>query len=95
MSISEKEIKHIANLARLDLTENEEKEFSLQLGSILAYVEKLNEVETKNIEITAQVSGLTNVLRDDKVCKWDENEIEMALGQGDLENRQVKVKRIL
>jgi len=95
MSISEKEIKHIANLARLDLTEREEKEFSLQLGSILAYVEKLNEVETKNIEITAQVSGLTNVLRDDKVCKWDENEIEMALGQGDLENRQVKVKRIL
>ena len=95
MSISEKEIKHIANLARLDLTEREEKEFSLQLGSILAYVEKLNEVETKNIKITAQVSGLTNVSRDDKVCKWDENEIDMALGQGDLENRQVKVKRIL
>ncbi len=95
MSISEKEIKHIANLARLDLTEHEEKEFGLQLGSILAYVEKLNEVETKNIPITAQVSRLTNVSRSDEACKWDEDEIDMALGQGDLENRQVKVKRIL
>ncbi|MFZ4631724.1 MAG: Asp-tRNA(Asn)/Glu-tRNA(Gln) amidotransferase subunit GatC [Patescibacteria group bacterium] len=93
--ISQEDIKHIAELARLDLSSQEEVKFGDQLGSILAYVEKLKEVNTKNIEITASVSGLSDVLRSDEVINWNREEIEAALGQSDIENGQIKVKRVL
>jgi len=95
MSINQTDIKHIAELSRLKLTEGEEKQFDEQLGSILKYIEKLNKVETRNIEPTAQVSGLVDVLRSDDVLDWDRKEVEAALAQGEIENGQVKVKRVL
>ncbi len=95
MANNEINIKHIAELSRIKLTPEEEKQFSLQLGSILQYIEKLNEVETKNIEPTAQVSGLSDVLRSDEVKDWDKNEVAAALAQGELESGQVRVKRVL
>ncbi|MEA2064882.1 MAG: Asp-tRNA(Asn)/Glu-tRNA(Gln) amidotransferase subunit GatC [Patescibacteria group bacterium] len=60
-----KEVKHIAQLARLELTAEEEKKFSRQLSSILEYVEKINKLDTKNIEPISQVTGLKNVTRED------------------------------
>lgn len=95
MSISQTEIKHIAELSRLKLTEEEEIKFGDQLGSILKYIEKLNKVETKNVIATAQVSGLVDVLRSDSVRDWDRAEVLAALSQGEIENGQVKVKRVL
>ena len=65
MKISRKEIEHIAILARLSLTEEEKELFGPQLSSILDYMDKLNELDTKNIEPTAHVIGLNNVMRDD------------------------------
>ena len=59
-------IKHIAKLANLKLKPEDEKKFEKQLSEIVAYVEKLNEVDTKNVEITSQVTGLENVTREDK-----------------------------
>jgi aspartyl-tRNA(Asn)/glutamyl-tRNA(Gln) amidotransferase subunit C len=95
MAITNEEIKHIAELSRLQLTAEEEKNFAAQLGSILQYVEKLNQVKTDNIEVTAQVSGLSDVARDDEVRNWDPAEVRLALEQGELENGQLKVKRVL
>ena len=59
-------IKHIAKLANLKLKLEDERKFEKQLNEIVAYVEKLNEVDTKNVEITSQVTGLENVTREDK-----------------------------
>lgn len=95
MGINNQDLKHIAELARLKLTADEEKKFGQQLESVLQYVEKLNEVDTKNIPITAQVSGLTDVVRRDNSLVWDREEIETALGQADVESGYVKVKRVL
>jgi len=95
MAITRDDIKHIAQLSRISLSEEEETRFGEQLGSILQYIEKLDEVETKNIEPTAQVSGLSDVLRTDEVKEWDREEVLAALGQGEIENGQVKVKRVL
>ncbi len=95
MSISQTEIKHIAELSRLKLTEEEEIKFGDQLGSILKYIEKLNKVETRNVDATAQVSGLVDVLRTDNVNDWNRDEVIAALSQGEIENGQVKVKRVL
>lgn len=95
MAITREEIKHIAELSRLELSEEEITKFGGQLDSILKYVSQLNEVDTKNIEPTAQVSGLSDVWRADDVHAWSQEENEAALNQGEREAGQVKVKRVL
>lgn len=65
MRISIEEIEHIASLARLSLTEKEKQLFGSQLSSILDYMEKLNELDTRNIEPTSHVLPLSNVMRND------------------------------
>ena len=71
MALTKKEVEHIALLARLGLTEAEKEKFALQLSSILNYVEQLKEVDTQGIEPTAQVTGLENVMRKDKIESFD------------------------
>ena len=95
MPISHEDIKHIAQLSRIKLTTIEENKFGEQLGSILKYIEHLDEVDTKKIEPTAQVSGLVDVLRGDEVNDWNREEVAAALAQGEIESGQVKVKRVL
>ena len=96
MELSRSEVKKIANLARLDLTDKELKIYGNQLSDVLSYIDQIKEVDTTNVEPTAQVTGLENVLREDRIEDWDQNEREAALKQApEMENGQVKVKRIL
>jgi len=66
-NLSREEVRHIAKLARLKLTEEEVEKFQQQLSEVLNYMRVLNDVETKDIEPTAQVTGLENVFREDEV----------------------------
>jgi aspartyl-tRNA(Asn)/glutamyl-tRNA(Gln) amidotransferase subunit C len=61
------EIDHIARLARLQLTEEEKRVFSQQMKKIIEYINKLNELDTSNVEPTSHVLPIKNVFRDDKV----------------------------
>jgi len=65
MKISKEEIEHIATLARLSLSGEEKELFCSQLSSVLNYMEKLNELDTKDVEPTSHVLSLSNVMRDD------------------------------
>lgn len=67
--LTDKDIRHIAKLARLKLEENEIPKFAKELSAILAYVNLLNELDTENVPATAQVTGIENVLREDRVQK--------------------------
>ena len=60
----------VAKLANLPLYRQEEEKYSKQLSKILDYMEKLNEVDTKDVEPTFNVTGLSNVTREDQreVC---------------------------
>jgi aspartyl-tRNA(Asn)/glutamyl-tRNA(Gln) amidotransferase subunit C len=58
-------IEHIANLARLSLSDQEKELFGGQLDSILSYMDKLNELDTKDIGPTSHVLAIHNVTRDD------------------------------
>jgi len=94
--LSNEQIKHIANLARLELSEAELEKYGGQLSGILSFVEQLQEVDTDNIEPTAQVTGMENVFREDEVVAWKREEVEAALSLApELEGEQIKVKRIL
>ena len=62
-------ITYLAKLARLKLTDVEKKRFSNQMGTIIKYIEKLNELDTQNVEPTAHVLGLDNIFRDDMAAE--------------------------
>ncbi|TVX95452.1 Asp-tRNA(Asn)/Glu-tRNA(Gln) amidotransferase subunit GatC [Cohnella terricola] len=67
MSITIKDVEHVANLARLDLSDAEKEQFAGQLNAILKYAEKLNELDADGIEPTSHVLPLANVMREDEV----------------------------
>ena len=55
MSISIQDVEHVAKLARLELSEEEKAKFAEQLGAILKYAQKLNELDTENVPPTSHV----------------------------------------
>ena len=64
--ISEKDVQHIAKLARLGLTEKEIAKFQRELSKILDYIEKLKEVDISNVEPTSHSIQVENVMRSDE-----------------------------
>ncbi len=67
MAISKKEVKYIANLAKLGLSEKEAEMFGHQLSAILDYMEKLNELDTSKVEPLSYPVSLKNILRADEI----------------------------
>lgn len=66
MSLTKDQVKKVAKLANLPLTSEEEEKYSEQLSKILDYIEQLNQVDTKNVEPTFNVTGLDSVMREDE-----------------------------
>ena len=60
-------VRKVAKLSRLELTEAEVEEFTGQLSAILDYMEKMNELDTTNVEPLAHCLPISNVLRQDSV----------------------------
>lgn len=67
MKLTREEVLHIARLARLGLTEEDVGKFREQLSNILENFEILQQVDTTDVQPTAQPLALQNVMRDDKV----------------------------
>lgn len=65
--LSVEEVKHIAKLAKLDLNPAEISKFQKQLSNIIGFVDQLNKVDTAKALPTANVTGLSNIFRDDIV----------------------------
>lgn len=66
MKISREEVLHVAKLARLELSSEEIERLTDQLSNILTYVEKLNQLDTKQVEPTSHVLSISNVFREDR-----------------------------
>ena len=67
MVLTRDQVKHVAKLANLPLSEDEEEKYTKQLSKILEYIDTLNSVNTKDIDPTFNVSGKTNVMSEDRV----------------------------
>lgn len=63
----EMDVEHIALLSRIRLTEEEKDIFSKQLGSIIEYISKLNEINTEDVEPTSHVLPIKNIFGDDNL----------------------------
>ena len=92
--LTTEEVKHVATLARLAITEEEAEKFAEQLGKITGYVEQPSELDTTNVEPTTHVLPLVNVMRKDVAEKGLDRD-KMLLNVKEHEDGQVKVPAIM
>jgi len=97
--LTKEEVLHVAKLARLDLTETEVEKFRTQLSGILDLFKKIDDLKLENVAETSQVTGLSNVLRGDKVsCREDLTccTVEQLLKNVPImENSTIKVPKVI
>jgi aspartyl-tRNA(Asn)/glutamyl-tRNA(Gln) amidotransferase subunit C len=67
MSVTIKDVEHIAKLANLEFTDEEKEKFTHQLNKILEYMEQMNKLDTTSVEPLSHVIELSNVFRSDEV----------------------------
>lgn len=86
MSVTPEEVEHIAELARLEVTAAERERFATTISAVLDYMKILNEVPTDAVAPTYQVTGLSDVLRDDLPVQSDRVAgLQAALPQRELD----------
>lgn len=85
----------LARLARLDLSDDEVEEYSHELSEILQYVEQLGSVDVTGLKPTNQVTGLTNVMRDDEVKDYGYATADLLKNLPSAQDGQIKVKRMI
>jgi aspartyl-tRNA(Asn)/glutamyl-tRNA(Gln) amidotransferase subunit C len=85
----------LAQLARLDLSDEEVEAFSHELSDILQYVEQLSAVDVKGLKPTNQVTGLTNVTRGDEIKDYGYAPADLLKNVPEVKNNQIKAKRMV
>jgi aspartyl-tRNA(Asn)/glutamyl-tRNA(Gln) amidotransferase subunit C len=94
MLLSPEEVKKIASLCRIELTEAEVRKFQRELSQVLGYVEELNQVNTEGVEAISQVTGLENVFRHDR-AEQSELQEKIIANFPDRKDNYLKIKNIL
>lgn len=91
--LKKEEVEHVANLARIEISQEEKQKFAEQLSAILDYVEELGEAPTKTVEPISQISGLENITRQDKTQEG--LSVEKVLSNAPAkENNFIKTKQV-
>ena len=93
--LSREDILKLAQLSRLQLTDDEIDQFGQEISAILHYVEQLQKVDLKGLEPTSQVTGLTNVTRPDEVKDYGYTTEQLLKNAPATHDGQFKVKRML
>ncbi len=85
----------LARLSRLHLSDDEVDKFREEITAILTYVEQLQSLDLKNIQPTNQVTGLTNVMREDELHDYGPSQDDLLKNAPATHEGQIKVKRVL
>jgi aspartyl-tRNA(Asn)/glutamyl-tRNA(Gln) amidotransferase subunit C len=93
--ISKEEVENIALLARLELKDSDVKKYQDELSSILSYVETIQKADTKGIEPSSQVTGLSDVTREDKKILSGLTRDDIFSNTPDKKDGYIKVKPVL
>ena len=92
-SLTSQEVKHIAKLAALSLSESEIEKFRDQLSKVVEYIQTLSSVDVNNVKVTSQITGLENVTRKDEPAP-SLSEKEALSNTKNAHNGFIKVKAI-
>jgi aspartyl-tRNA(Asn)/glutamyl-tRNA(Gln) amidotransferase subunit C len=93
--LNREDVLKLAQLARLDLTDEEVEEFAGELSEILQYVEQLGSVDVSGLEPTQQVTGLSNVNREDEIQDYGYKPEDLLKNVPEVKDNLIKVKRML
>jgi aspartyl-tRNA(Asn)/glutamyl-tRNA(Gln) amidotransferase subunit C len=93
--LSRDDVLHLAQLARISVTDDEVSELSEELSDILRYVEQLSGVDVSGLKPTNQVTGLTNVMRDDAVKDYGYAPADLLKNVPQAQDGQIKVRRMI
>jgi aspartyl-tRNA(Asn)/glutamyl-tRNA(Gln) amidotransferase subunit C len=89
------EAKRVAELSRIDLNTDQLAKFSLELRKVVDFVEQLQDVDTVGVEPTSQVTGLSDVWREDIVRTGGLSTEELLASAPETLATSIKVKRVL
>ena len=93
-AITEADVRHVAKLARLELTDEQVHHFTDQLGAVLGYIDQLREVEIDGVEPLAHPLDLVNVLREDVAAPGSDRDV-MLQNAPDRQDAFFKVPKVL
>jgi len=93
--LSRDDVLKLARLARIDLADDEVTEFEAEFNEILQYVEQLQAVDIEGFQPTSQVTGLTDVWREDEIMDYGYEPKDLLKNVPEVENDQIKVKRMI
>lgn len=94
-TISVSDVKKLAKLSALHVSETDVTKLQVELNHILRYVEQLNSVNTDGVEPTYQVTGLTSVTRRDVVIDYGVSNEDLLKNAPDTQDGQIKVPRVI
>jgi aspartyl-tRNA(Asn)/glutamyl-tRNA(Gln) amidotransferase subunit C len=94
MSVTKNDVKKIAELARLEFTETELENYTTEMNKMLDYVDKLNELNTENVQPLSHPIENTNVFREDEV-KQSTNRVEALKNAPDKSSEHFKVPKVI
>jgi aspartyl-tRNA(Asn)/glutamyl-tRNA(Gln) amidotransferase subunit C len=95
VNLTREDVHRLAMLAKITITEDEIAQMQKDLDSVLAYVEKLQDVDTSNLEPTNQVTGLKNIMRNDEVIDYGMSQEALLANVPEVEKNYIKTKRVL
>jgi aspartyl-tRNA(Asn)/glutamyl-tRNA(Gln) amidotransferase subunit C len=95
LKIGKEEVKYIAKLARLGLSEKEIEKYQKELSAILDYIEKLKEVDVSKVEPTSHPLKIKNVMREDKERETFETPKKLLDLMPERKENYLKVKKII
>ncbi len=96
MHIDKELVKKVANLSNLILDDDETDRFTKEMGDVLGYAEQLNEIDVSDVEPTDQVTGLSNVFREDIVIDYPADKKQKLIHTAPkLENGYIVVPKVV
>lgn len=93
--LTREDVLKLARLSRLSLTDKEVDEYLQELQNVLQYVEQLKDVDVAGLQPTSQVTGLTNVMREDTVKDYGVGRDDLLRLAPQAQDDQLKVKRMI
>ena len=93
--LTREDVLKLARLARLTITDEEVETYRTELSEILKYVEQLQTADVDGLEPTSQVTGLKNIMREDKVVDYGVTPDDLLRLAPKKQDRHVKVKRMI
>lgn len=94
-TISLEEVKYIAALAKIAISDDQAQQLRGELDTILGYVQQLEALDVTGTEPTYQVAGLTNIMRPDEIIDYHVDRTELLQNTPAQQDGQIKVPKVL